>query len=72
MQKVMVQTNEKTIFYSINLGVPRKPEDKKGDFLIFTKNTPYLTSDFVYENHEFERLHDLIKFNTMLNKQVFI
>lgn len=53
-------------------GVPRKPEDKKGDFLIFTKNTPYLTSDFVYENHEFERLHDLIKFNTMLNKQEFL
>merc|ERR1719466_250389 len=50
-------------------GVPREPEDKAGDFKIFTEETPYSTYDFQYEEHEFEKLHNLIKFNTIINKQ---
>ena len=50
--------------------MPREPEDKAGDFQIFTEETPYSTYDFQYEEHEFEKLHNLIKFNTIINKQV--
>ena len=49
----------------------RDPEDTEGDFDIFVKDTPYSsTFDLHYEKEEFEKLHDLVKFNTEINKQV--
>ena len=48
----------------------RKPDDKEGDFEIFSEDNPWSTFDFHYKIDEFEKLHDLVKFNTLISKQV--
>ncbi len=51
-------------------GVPRAPDDKSGDFDLFSEGTPYSTFNFHYERSNFDRLHNLTRFNTLLHKQV--
>ena len=48
----------------------RKDDDTRGDFDVFSEDNPWSTFDFVYKKEEFEILHDLVKFNTLINKQV--
>jgi len=50
-------------------GVKRADDDTSGDFDIFEEESPYSTFDFHYKEEEFNKLHDLMKFNTLLNKQ---
>jgi len=53
-------------------GVLRDPEDKSGDFELFGENTPYSTFNFHYEKKNFDRLHNLIRFNTLLHKKTIL
>ena len=47
----------------------RKEEDEEGDFDIFSKDSPWTTLG-QYKTSDFEKLHDLMKFNTAVSKQV--
>jgi len=49
-------------------GVPREADDSRGDFQLFTEDSPFSTFDFQYEDFEFNQLHELIRFNTLNNK----
>ena len=51
-------------------GVLRDADDKSGDFEIFSEGTPYSTFNFHYEKKNFDRLHNLMRFNTLLHKEV--
>jgi len=53
------------------LGVEREPSDRRGDFKIFDDpKTPYSTFNFQYSNEAFDKLHDLMEFNTLLHIEV--
>jgi phospholipase A2 len=55
-------------FFSI--GVPRVTQEDKdfANFDIFDDpDQPYSSFTFEYENRTFDRLHELMKFNTLLN-----
>jgi len=49
-------------------GILRKEEDEEGDFDIFSKDSPWTTLG-QYKTSDFEKLHDLMKFNTAVSKQ---
>ena len=52
-------------------GVRRSMFDNKGNFSIFdAPKTPYSTFNFQYSNEAFDRLHDLMEFNTLLHIDV--
>ncbi|XP_076821568.1 cytosolic phospholipase A2-like isoform X1 [Clavelina lepadiformis] len=54
-------------------GVPRARGDTSGDFDIFdAPKTPYSTFNFQYANEEFDRLRDLVEFNTLLHIDTII
>jgi phospholipase A2 len=51
-------------------GVPRKTQSEKdfGNFDIFDDpEQPYSSFNFEYKPEAFERMHELMKFNTLLN-----
>ena len=59
------------IIHSCNLtGVLRDPDDKSGDFDVFSKKDVYSTFKFCYKKEEFDDIHNLMKFNTFINKEV--
>ena len=52
------------------IGAPRVTEEDKvfANFDIFDDpDEPYSSFNFKYENKAFDRLHELMKFNTLLN-----
>jgi len=53
-------------------GVLRDADDKSGDFEIFSEGTPYSTFNFHYEKKNFDRLHNLMRFNTLLHKETIL
>lgn len=57
------------------VGVPRETQEEKdfADFDIFDDpDTPFSTFNFQYSNDAFNRLHDLMEFNTLNNLDVCI
>jgi len=59
------------LLFLLNSGVKRSVFDKTADFKIFDDpNGPYRTFNFQYSNEEFDRLHDLMEFNTLLHLDV--
>uniref|UniRef100_H2Z680 Phospholipase A2 n=1 Tax=Ciona savignyi TaxID=51511 RepID=H2Z680_CIOSA len=48
-------------------GVERLPGDTRGDFNIYDPKSPYSTFNFQYPNEAFDRLHELVEFNTLLH-----
>lgn len=53
-------------------GVARAADDKKGDFNIFYKGSPYSTFNLQYNAEQFDNLFELMRFNTLLNKDNII
>ena len=52
-------------------GVHRSVCDKSADFNIFdTPKSPYSTFNFQYSNEAFDRLHNLMEFNTLMHSDV--
>lgn len=52
-------------------GVPRSPDDESGKFKIFDHpGDPFSTYKFQYSNESFDKLHDLVEFNTLINIEV--
>jgi phospholipase A2 len=54
-------------------GVPRETEEDKefGNFAIFDDpEKPYSSFNFEYEEKQFDRLHKLMKYNTLANMNV--
>ena len=59
--------------FTMLLGVKRPVFDKSADFKIFDDpNGPYRTFNFQYSNEDFDRLHNLMEFNTLLHFEVII
>nr|XP_018669042.1 cytosolic phospholipase A2 isoform X2 [Ciona intestinalis] len=48
-------------------GVKREAGDTRGDFNIYDPKSPYSTFNFQYPNEAFDRLHELMEFNTLLH-----
>jgi len=53
-------------------GVERDEDDTRGDFDLFGDTSPYSTFNFHYEKKNFDRLHNLMRFNTLLHKQTIL
>ena len=57
-------------FFKYSTGVPRETQEEKdfANFSIFDDpEEPYSSFKFHYDHKTFDRLHELMKFNTLLN-----
>ena len=53
------------------IGIRRSPQDEEGNFDIFDDpKSLYSTFNFHYSNQAFDRLHNLMEFNTLLHVDV--
>ena len=53
-------------------GVSRALDDTSGDFDIFDQDGTYSTFNFGYTPEDFDKIHNLMEFNTLLYKDVSI